>query len=446
MPSGTATAERIFRLPFERSHDTSTVAAVVTDILARHPGEEFVLLPNNGTVPLLACLRALHEAPDLQRRVRILATVHSDHADAYSLLIEHERHIAHFIGVSRHIAERLAAALPHRADAVTCLPYPVHLPAMAAAPASGTPLRLIYAGRLDEAQKRVSRLPAVTAALMRRGIPFGLDIYGDGPARGALEEAFDNLPPAPRQQIRLHGAIDTSTLQARLPNHDVALLVSAYEGTPIALLESMAAGLCPVVMDIDSGIPELIRDGVDGCRVPQGDTEGMAAALARLHHDRTLLRRLGAQARRRIADEYSIDRHLDALGHVLHACFDRPPAAADEVSSPFECAIQQTLAEARLDAPTAIWGGGMYGRSLADACLRAGLQPAAIIDSDPEKQGWHYRGIPYLPPAWLPQSDTAQVLIGSLAFAGEIAQQIRALSARSGRPCPRLPGAGDNSA
>lgn len=445
-PPSAAEDGRHFRLPFDRSHDAAAIAALIGDIATYYPDDEIVLLPNNGTVPPLACLLALSDNPDLRRRTRILAIVHSDHPDAYALFVENERHIAHFIGVSRQITTNLSAALPHRRDVISFLPYPVHIPTLVPTKVqtNNTPLRLIYAGRLEEPQKRVHRLPAVAAELARQGVPFSLDVYGDGPARGSLEEAINQLMLDIHLQIRLHGAVDGPTLLERLMSCDVVLLVSAYEGTPIALLEGMAAGLCPVVMEIESGIPDLICDGIDGFRIPQGDVESMATTLSQLHHDRQKLACLKQNARRRVAEEYSVGRHLETLSHIFRACLDAPEAPASDITPPFEQAIQKILTNAQSDAVTAIWGGGMFGRSLADACLIAGIQPSVIIESDLEKHGWHYKGIPYAPPSHLPQSDTVQVLIGSLAFAGEIAQKIRAIYASSGLPCPHLSGRSEN--
>lgn len=431
---------RHFRLPFDLSHDTATIAELLGEIARRYPDDEFVLLPNNGTVPLLACLQALRDNPDLRRRARILAIVHSDHPDAYALFVEYERYIAHFAGVSRQITANLSKALPHRRDVISFLPYPVQIPTLAPekVQTNETPLRLVYVGRLEERQKRVHRLPAVAAALARQGVPFSLDLYGDGPARKTLEETINQLLPDIRRQIRLHGAVDGPTLRECILECDVVLLVSAYEGTPIALLEGMAAGLCPVVMEIDSGIPELIRDGLDGFRIPQGDVEVMATALSQLHHDRQKLAYLKQNARRIVAEEYSVGRHIERLRHIFRACLFAPEATVGCFKRAFGHAIQQILTGARPDVITAIWGGGMFGRALTDACLIAGIQPSAIIESDPEKHGWHYRGIPYLAPTDLPHSGTVQVLIGSLAFKCEITQHIRTIYSSRGLPCPRL--------
>jgi hypothetical protein len=77
---------------------------------------------------------------------------------------------------------------------------------------------------------------------------------------------------------------------------DVFVLTSEYEGMPVGLLEAMGRGCVPVVSDIRSGVPELVRDGENGYRVPPGDTRAFARHLSGLQTDPSLRRRLSAQA------------------------------------------------------------------------------------------------------------------------------------------------------
>jgi glycosyltransferase involved in cell wall biosynthesis len=84
-----------------------------------------------------------------------------------------------------------------------------------------------------------------------------------------------------------------------LAGFDVFVLSSRHEGLPIALLEAMAAGLPSVVTGV-GGIPEVVRDGVDGFVVPPGDAAALAACIGRVIDDRELACRLGASARERV--------------------------------------------------------------------------------------------------------------------------------------------------
>ena len=87
---------------------------------------------------------------------------------------------------------------------------------------------------------------------------------------------------------------------------DVAVFSSDREGSPLAVLESMAAGK-PVVATNVGGVPDLVRDGIEGFLVPPRDPTALADAVARLLRDRPLRDRLGRQARDRQQEHFSID-------------------------------------------------------------------------------------------------------------------------------------------
>ncbi|MFN3656968.1 MAG: glycosyltransferase [Pseudolabrys sp.] len=114
---------------------------------------------------------------------------------------------------------------------------------------------------------------------------------------------------------------------------DVGLLTSHQEGFSNALLEYMASGLAVVATDV-GGNPEAVVAGESGLIVPPRDPERLAEALVRLGTDAALRRRLGDNARRRVADTFSIDTCLaryDALYGALtsgRSIADVPTVAA----------------------------------------------------------------------------------------------------------------------
>jgi glycosyltransferase involved in cell wall biosynthesis len=79
---------------------------------------------------------------------------------------------------------------------------------------------------------------------------------------------------------------------------DAFALASRWEGSPLAVMEAMAAGL-PVAATAVGGVPELLQDGESGILAPPGDPAELGRALARLAKDPGLRRRMGAAAQER---------------------------------------------------------------------------------------------------------------------------------------------------
>jgi colanic acid/amylovoran biosynthesis glycosyltransferase len=84
------------------------------------------------------------------------------------------------------------------------------------------------------------------------------------------------------------------------------------EGTPVAILEAMAAGL-PVVSTVHAGIPEVVENGVSGFLVAERDVLGLAAALQRLACNPELRGSMGQQGRSTILDRHDIAKLNDRL-------------------------------------------------------------------------------------------------------------------------------------
>lgn len=92
------------------------------------------------------------------------------------------------------------------------------------------------------------------------------------------------------------------------------------EASSFSVMEQMATGK-PIVTSDHGGTKEIVRDGVDGFVVPQGTVEPLAKALRNLVEDGPLRTRMGASARQRVSDEFTLgllaQRTLDAYGRAL---------------------------------------------------------------------------------------------------------------------------------
>lgn len=139
--------------------------------------------------------------------------------------------------------------------------------------------------------------------------PWHLLVFGQGPLRHALEAEAARLGLAER--VRFTGFRDD--LPRWLGALDLVVHPAFMEGLGIALLQASAAGVA-IVASHAGGIPEAVRDGVNGLLVPPGDVEALTAALAALLNDPAQRRALGECGRRLIDEEFSVDVMVE--GHL----------------------------------------------------------------------------------------------------------------------------------
>ncbi|MEP7118783.1 MAG: glycosyltransferase family 4 protein [Acidobacteriota bacterium] len=142
------------------------------------------------------------------------------------------------------------------------------------------------------------------AARVRQTYPTAVFlIVGDGELRGSLEQRARDLGLA--DAVRFLGwRADMDRLYADL---DVVALTSRNEGSPVALIEAMAAGTA-VVSTAVGGVADVVEHGVTGLLAPMDDDAALAAHVVTLLGDRELGRQLGQRGRVRVAATYGADR------------------------------------------------------------------------------------------------------------------------------------------
>jgi len=196
---------------------------------------------------------------------------------------------------------RSVACLPkrHRARAVV-IPNPVELPAVSACRSGSR--TVVGVGRLTP-QKGFDLLIAAFARAAAENPAWRLVIWGEGPARSALEHQIGQLGFGDR--ITLPGL--SATPGSWVHSAEIFVLSSRYEGFPNAMLEAMAAGLAVTAFDCDFGPAELIEPARAGVLVPHGAVGALARSLSMLMRVPEERRRLG-RAARKVAARLSDDR------------------------------------------------------------------------------------------------------------------------------------------
>jgi glycosyltransferase involved in cell wall biosynthesis len=176
---------------------------------------------------------------------------------------------------------------------------------------------------LDESAQvvtTVGRLTAIkqhdlfiaTAALVAQRNPRTLFlIAGDGELREALTTQVHGAGLASRVQF-LGWRRDLATIYAA---SDVFLLTSRNEGTPVALIESLASGVPGVSTDV-GGVRDVIETDAVGLLAPFGDAPALAAHVESLLNEPSRRRRMGERGRSLVVARYGIDRLVDDIDRL----------------------------------------------------------------------------------------------------------------------------------
>jgi glycosyltransferase involved in cell wall biosynthesis len=180
-------------------------------------------------------------------------------------------------------------------------------------------------------EKALDVLITAAGSLVRRYPDLRVLIAGEGAEAGRL-----------RELVRRYGLMDSVLFLGTrrdvpdlVATFDVAVCCSHFEGTPLSVMEYMAAGK-PVVASDVGGLPELINDGVEGFLVEPGSPSRLGQAVARLLDDSDLRAALGRHARQRQEAEFDLDGAVTRLEYLYEELYRASTRGRQEGWAPLE--------------------------------------------------------------------------------------------------------------
>ena len=165
--------------------------------------------------------------------------------------------------------------------------------------------------------KGVSVLIEACRLLKERGVVFHCSLMGaltpDYPGDSLAEEIHNQ---GVEDRIAYEGPVYGNEKRDAFAKADVFVHPTLNDCFPLVVLEAMGAGL-PVVTTEEGGIPDMVRDGVDGVICPKGNPTALADALERLLSDAALRTRMGESGRARYLELFTLERFENRFVDIL---------------------------------------------------------------------------------------------------------------------------------
>ena len=188
-----------------------------------------------------------------------------------------------------------------------------------------TPRTIVISSRMTVAERTRGHDELLEAwpTILGRRPDARLALVGRGDDVKRLEAKANGLGLA--GSVRFTGLVSEATLEAMLVKAGGFALPGREEGSGVAYLRAMRAGVPCIAGDGDAG-GELVNDGVTGMLVPATDREAVAQAVISLLGDCVRGRAMGEAGRARFEEHFSFTRFRDRLDAMLRAAFPaRPP-------------------------------------------------------------------------------------------------------------------------
>jgi glycosyltransferase involved in cell wall biosynthesis len=173
-------------------------------------------------------------------------------------------------------------------------------------------LNILYVGRLD---KEKGLFDIVQALSKIDDIDFCFLICGAGPLEDEILKMCDNYING---KYSFEGIVSGGEKNDIFSDSDIFILPSYYEGLPMSLLETMSAGVVPIVTNVGS-ISTVVDDGLDGIFIDKNSPEQIADKIRLLYNDRELLKRMSENARNKIIKNYGVENYLKKLNEIYES-------------------------------------------------------------------------------------------------------------------------------
>lgn len=242
--------------------------------------------------------------------LRLVSVIHQGLDTVYKENKDVDQYVDKYIAVSRDIQCGMIS-LGIAADKVLHMTCPVWCPQSLCRSYSlneKEPIRIGYAGRLEQPQKRMDLLLKLLDALEKAKCEYCFELAGDGKyAENIRQYIADSHLEA---KVKMLGRLDRSSMPVFWVRQDICVNIADHEGRSLSIMEAMANGAVPVVT-ATSGVQEDICNAVNGFFVSTGDYGAIAEKILYLYDNRYLLKQMGMKAHEVISKKCDMGNHME---------------------------------------------------------------------------------------------------------------------------------------
>lgn len=221
--------------------------------------------------------------------------------------------------VTHSEAHRRRMAASYGREDIEVIPHGVSIPDQAGPPVGKSILAI---GRMNPRKGMDTLLEAIPKVLAQAP-EAAFRLVGADAEHPLIRKFRANHPRL--LQVEFPGVVREQRLHELYDQCAVYVSPAIYESFGLTFAEAMAHGR-PVVGCNASAVPEIVRDGVDGILVPPRDPEALARAILALLSDEELRRRMGASARQRAIENYSIEAAAARTESYFQRAGGAPPS------------------------------------------------------------------------------------------------------------------------
>ncbi len=242
----------------------------------------------------------------------VISFLHGNYLYYFDLYQKHFRHINLFLSVTKALIKEIRSAYDNSTNHL--IQYSLPVCDFRFQKKRYDNFRILFiANDLTDKNKNFQYLSKINQLIIEKEIKVEWHIVGLGTTESEIIEMF-NLHPS---QIKYYGYVDNQKLEEVLSYTNILISCSDNEGLPLSLVESMKAGLIPIVNKWNGAAYEIIDGGINGFVVSENKPEEFAAIIHRIDNIKEQLPHIAMNASRVAHNRHSFGNQIKEFEDIV---------------------------------------------------------------------------------------------------------------------------------